>query len=87
MRRAVAGLMLAILVCNALAGCFGDGDTSGEGGVGDGSEDILRVVLRQVALDAAEQVVAQKEAAQRVLHALHLGDGLNVSSDDKLKRA
>jgi len=39
MRRAVAGLVLAILVCNALAGCFGDGDTSGEGGVEDGSED------------------------------------------------
>lgn len=40
MRRAVAGLVFAILACNALAGCFGDGDTSGEGGVGDGSEDL-----------------------------------------------
>ena len=39
MRRAVAGLVLAILACNALAGCFGDGDPSGGGGVGDGSGD------------------------------------------------
>ena len=36
MRRAVAGLILAILMCNALAGCLGDGDPSGEGGDGDG---------------------------------------------------
>ena len=41
MRRAVAGLVLAILVCNALAGCFGDGDPTGEGGVGDGTGDPL----------------------------------------------
>ena len=39
MRRTVAGLVLAILVCNALAGCFGEGGTLDEGGVGDGSED------------------------------------------------
>ena len=38
MRRVVAGLVLAILACNALAGCFGDGDPSDGGGVGDGSE-------------------------------------------------
>ena len=39
MRRTVASLVLAILVCNALAGCFGEGGTLDEGGVGDGSED------------------------------------------------
>ncbi|DAC13927.1 MAG TPA: hypothetical protein D7H73_01875, partial [Candidatus Poseidoniales archaeon] len=39
MRRAMAGLVFTILVCNALAGCFGNGDPSGEDGVGDDSED------------------------------------------------
>jgi poly(3-hydroxybutyrate) depolymerase len=39
MRRAVAGLVLAILACNALAGCFGDEDPSSEVEGGDVSGD------------------------------------------------